>query len=72
MTISTEHIITSLTSLYGESVTTGDIRAWCAINNVGYPTVTKRLTDYKVGRGKWDLSVQEIKEELEETYKSPL
>ena len=27
MTISTEHIITSLTSLYGESVTTGDIRA---------------------------------------------
>ena len=71
MTISTEHIISSLTSLYGESVTTGDIRAWCAINNVGYPTVTKRLTDYKVGRGKWDLSVQEIKEELEETYKSP-
>ena len=38
---------------------------------VGYPTVTKRLNDYKVGRGKWDLSVQEIKEELEETYKSP-
>ena len=68
MTISTEHIITSLTSLYGESVTTGDIRL---TNNVGYPTVTKRLTDYKVGRGKWDLSVQEIKEELEETYKSP-
>ena len=33
--------------------------------------MTKRLTDYKVGRGKWDLSVQEIKEELEETYKSP-
>ena len=71
MTISTEHIISSLTSLYGESVTTGDIRAWCAMNNVGYPTVTKRLTEYKTGRGKWDLSVQEIKEELEETYQSP-
>ena len=71
MTISTEHIISSLTSLYGESVTTGDIRLG-AMNNVGYPTVTKRLTEYKVGRGKWDLSVQEIKEELEETYQVSL
>ena len=71
MTISTEHIISSLISLYGESVTTGDIRAWCAMNDVGYPTVTKRLTDYKIGRGKWNLSVQEIKEELEGTYSAP-
>ena len=71
MTISTEHIVDSLITLYGEQVTTGDIRAWCAMNSVGYPTVTKRLTQYKTGRGKWDLTVQEIKEELEETYKSP-
>ena len=68
MTISTEHIISSLISLYGENVTTGDIRAWCVMNNVGYPTVTKRLTDYKTGRGKWNLTVQE---KLEETYQAP-
>jgi len=71
MKISTEHIVSSLQSLYGEKVTTGDIRAWCAMNGVGYPTVTKKLNDYKVGRGKWNLSVQEVKEELEETYQSP-
>ncbi len=71
MSLSTEHIVSSLQSLYGESVTTGDLRAWCAMNGVGYPTVTKRLTDYKTGRGKWNLTVQEIKEELEETYQAP-
>ena len=68
MTISTEYILTSLQALYGESVTTGDIRAWCAMNGVGYPTVTKRLSDYKTGRGKWNLTVQE---KLEETYQAP-
>ena len=41
------------------------------MNGVRYPTVTKKLNDYKIGRGKWDLSVQEIKEELEETYQAP-
>jgi|TARA_R100001463_G_scaffold37437_1_gene80380 MoxR-like ATPase len=71
MTLSTEYIVSSLTNLYGESVTTGDIRAWCAMNGVGYPTVTKRLTDYKTGRGKWNLTVEEVKEELESTFKAP-
>ena len=71
MSLSTEHIVSSLQSLYGESVTTGDIRAWCVMNGCSYPTVTKKLSEYKSGRGKWELTVQEIKEELEETYTSP-
>ena len=71
MSLSTEYIVSSLQSLYGESVTTGDIRAWCAMNGCSYPTVTKKISDYKSGRGKWELTVQEIKEELEETYTAP-
>ena len=71
MSLSTEYIVESLQSLYGESVTSGDIRAWCAMNGCSYPTVTKKISDYKSGRGKWELSVQEIKEELEETYTAP-
>tara|TARA_B100002019_G_scaffold111435_1_gene95835 strand:- start:664 stop:1641 length:978 start_codon:yes stop_codon:yes gene_type:complete len=38
------------------------------MNGVSYPTVTKKLEDYKDGRGKWDLTVQE---KLEQTFKAP-
>jgi hypothetical protein len=68
MTISVEHLVSSLQSLYGDSVTSGDLRAWCALNNTSYQTVTKKLDDYKCGRGKWNLTIQE---KLEQTYQSP-
>jgi len=68
MTISSEYIITSLQNLYGNSVSSGDIRAWCAMNGANYQTITNKLTDYKVGRGKWNLTVQE---KLEQTYQAP-
>ena len=68
MSLSVEYVTTSLKSLYGERITTPDVRAWCAMNGQNYVTVTKRLTDYKTGRGKWNLTVQE---QLEETYESP-
>ena len=70
MSLSTEYIVSSLQALYGDTVKTGDIRAWCAMNGCSYPTVTKKISDYKSGRGKWELTVQDIKEELEETYTS--
>ena len=68
MALSTEYIVTSLQSLYGDDVTTGDIKAWCAMNGTTYQTVTKKLSDYKVGHGKWNLTVQE---KLEQTYNAP-
>ncbi len=71
MSLSTEYIVSSLQALYGDTVKTGDIRAWCAMNGCSYPTVTKKISDYKSGRGKWELTVQDIKEELEETYTAP-
>ncbi len=66
--MSPEYIITSLQNLYGSSVSSGDIRAWCAMNDCNYQTVTNKLTDYKVGRGKWNLTIQE---KLEQTYQAP-
>ena len=68
MSLSVEYVTTSLKSLYGERITTPDVRAWCAMNGQNYVTVIKRLTDYKTGRGKWNLTVQE---QLEETYEAP-
>ena len=42
------------------------------MNDCNYQTVTNKLTDYKVGRGKWNLEVtKETVEELEVTYNAP-
>ena len=72
MSLSVDYIRTSLQNLYGESVTSADIRAWCAMNGATYQTVTKKLTDYKVGHGKWNFEVtQEKVEEIERTYQAP-
>ena len=72
MSLSVDYIRTSLQNVYGESVTSADIRAWCAMNGATYQTVTKKLTDYKVGHGKWNLEVtQEKVEEIERTYQAP-
>ena len=61
-------IVLSLQETFGESVSSGDIKGWCNMNDVSYQTVTNKLTDYKVGRGKWNLTVQE---KLEQTYQAP-
>ncbi len=68
MALSPEYITSSLTNLYGSEVVAADVRAWCAMNGTTYQTVTKKLDDYKVGRGKWNLTVQE---KLEQKYQAP-
>ena len=68
MALSTSSIVSSLQDTYGPEITAGDIRGWCAMNDCNYQTVTKKLNDYKVGRGKWNLTVTE---KLEQTYQSP-
>ena len=71
MTLSADYIRTSLQAVYGESVTTADIRAWCAMNDANYQTVSNKLSDYKVGRGKWNLTIQEAREQFEQVVKAP-
>ena len=68
MALSTEYIVTSLQALYGDNITTADVRAWCAMNGTTYQTVSKKLNSYKSGHGKWNLTVQE---KLEQTYNAP-
>jgi len=68
MSLSADYIVTSLQELYGESVTGSDIRGWCAMNGSNYQTVTNKISDYKVGRGKWNLTVRE---QMEQTYQVP-
>jgi hypothetical protein len=68
MALSPEYIVSSLQQLYGDQVTSGDIRAWCAMNGNNYQTVTKKLENYKISRGKWDLNTTE---QLEHSYNQP-
>ena len=68
MTISADYIRTSLQAVYGESVTAADIRAWCAMNGSNYQTITKKIDQFKTGRGKWNLTIQE---KLEQNYQAP-
>jgi len=71
MTISADYIRTSLQEAYGESVTAADVRAWCAMNGSNYQTVTKKIDQFKTGRGKWNLTIQEARVQFEQTVKAP-
>ena len=68
MGLSKSSIIESLQETYGESVTAADVRAWCAMNDCNYQTITNKLSEHKVGRGKWNLTSQE---KLEQNYQAP-
>ncbi len=68
MALSADYIRTSLQSVYGEMVTSADIKAWCAMNGANYQTVSNKLSDYKTSRGKWNLTIQE---KLEQNYQAP-
>jgi len=72
MTLTIDHIYSSLQDLYGNNISSADIKAWCKMNGCNYQTVTKKMEDFKVGRGKWNLEVtKETVEELEVTYNAP-
>jgi len=72
MALSSDYIRTSLQNLYGNTVTGADIRAWCNLNDANYQTVTKKLDEFKVGRGKWNLEVTPQKvQEIERTFQAP-
>ena len=61
-----------LKSTYGNELTAGDVRAFAAMNNIGYGTVTKKIKKYRVSPGKWNLTVtKKSVENIEKSFKSP-
>ena len=65
------NVIDSLRDIYGDEITSGDVRGYCAAHGVSYPTVTKKLDQYKVGRGKWNLTIQEARQQFEKVVTAP-
>ena len=67
-----EEIIDGLRSQYGSEFTTPEVRAFCAMNDITYQTVTKKLKEFKVTKGKWNLEVtQEVVEDIERSFAAP-
>tara|TARA_Y100000310_G_scaffold133045_1_gene131969 strand:+ start:288 stop:1388 length:1101 start_codon:yes stop_codon:yes gene_type:complete len=72
MKMTDNQIVDGLRDLYGSEFTAADIRGFCASNDISYQTVTKRLKQYNVSKGKWNLEVtKETVKELEVSYSSP-
>ena len=70
--MTSEQAIEKLKNLYGTEITTADIKAFCAMNDITYQTVTKKLSNFKVAKGKWNLEVtQKDVEQIERTFQSP-
>ena len=73
LSITTDQIIESLIEFNDDcaDVTSADVRLWCDLHNYKYQTICNRLSDYKSGRGKFNLTRAQQVAQLEETYTSP-
>ena len=63
----TDDIRDYLVGKYGVNVKTPELEDACSNFNLAYQTVSKYLSEFKVKRGVWDLTVAEAKEQLEKT-----
>ena len=61
--MTTEEIISKLKASFGSEFTATEIKAFCAMNDITYQTVTKKLSNYKVAKGKWNLEVTSAAEQ---------
>ena len=67
-----EQMIAALKENFGSEITGADIKGFCAAKNLSYPTVTRRLEQFKTSRGRWNLEVtREAVEQLEGSYSAP-
>ena len=67
-----QQAIDGLRSTYGVEFTAADLKAFCAMNDIGYATVSKKIQQYKVAKGRWNLEVtpKEV-EKIEKAYSAP-
>ena len=67
-----EEVIAGLKTNYGTEFTTADVKAFCAMNDIGYQTITKKIQEHKVAKGKWNLEVTtKVVEELNTAFEAP-
>ena len=65
--LTTTQLTSYLSETYGNDINAEHVRAACDNFGITYPTAVKRLRDFYVKRGTWNLTVQE---RLEQTYEA--
>ena len=65
--VTTEQLVDYLSDKVGTDVGCSDIRSAAKVLGLAYATACKRLKDYKIGVGKWNLTTQQI----EKLYEAP-
>ena len=67
-----DEIIDGLRSTYGTEFTAADVRGFAAANDIAYATVTKKLKEYRVKPGRWNLEVTtKAEENIENSFSAP-
>ena len=67
-----DEIIEGLRNTYGKEFTAADVRGFCAANDIAYQTVTKKIKQFSVGRGKWNLEVTvKAVRNIEKSFSAP-
>ena len=56
---------------YGTEVGTAALKAGAEHMGYSYATIANRMEPYKSGRGKWNLTIDEVREQLEEIVAAP-
>jgi hypothetical protein len=70
--MTSEEIIQGLKSNFGTEFTAADVKGFCAMNDIAYQTVTKKIEQFKVGRGKWNLQITpRVLEDIEKSFAAP-
>jgi len=70
--MSEQEAVDGLRETYGTEFTTADVKAFCAMNDIGYSTVTKKIQKYKVSKGKWNLEITpQAVESIEKSFNAP-
>ena len=66
-----DEIIDGLRSTFGSEFSAADVRGFAAANDIAYATVTKKLKEFRVKPGKWNLEVTtKVVENIEKSFKS--
>jgi MoxR-like ATPase len=66
--VTTEQLTSYLSNNFGNDINAAMVQDACGVLGINYATATKRLRDFYVRRGTWNLTVQQ---QLEQSYKAP-
>ena len=67
-----QQAVDGLRSTFGNEFVAADVRGFCAANDIGYSTITKKIQKYKVSKGKWNLEVTtKAVENIERSFNAP-